>query len=176
MYDNKGYVQRYKKKDESDYKKRKNNTNENRNEAGSERPRRSNAFRTRSNGSASSNTDHPRKTKHNYTDKYIATAVGSNFYNYNPSQSQDVVKKTTDLDASIEDEVEHSRDYTKQSGTSSFRPTCKVKKQHRVTERVSRESWDENFADADQENMYGVNYNEHLRRSLEDWSAEESDA
>ncbi|XP_060605941.1 uncharacterized protein LOC132758342 [Ruditapes philippinarum] len=179
VFDNKSYGQtRYKKKEESDYKKRKGTSTKDQISGGNEKPKRSNAFRTVSNGSASSNTDRPRKTKHDYTDKYLATATGSNFYNYNPTQTQDVVKKTTDLDVSTEDECDRARGQTDQSGTSSFTsPKIKGKQKGKhASKGAGNDEWNEHCPDVIEDNLYSMSYKEHLRRSLDYWSAEESDA
>jgi hypothetical protein len=173
---------RYKKKDKSDYKSRRKAPNERGNNGGSEHQKKGNATRKRSNESNSdrSNYDRPRKTKHDYTDKYVATAVGSNFYSYSQTQSEDVIKKTTDLDLSTEDEGNNGYTPNVQSGTGSFHPPRNGRK-HRKSRAGSQQEQgympDNPYHDVDlgDYDNYAVVYKDRLRRGLEDVSAEESD-
>lgn len=114
------------------------------------------------------------KTNEPHEDKYIATAAGSHFYNYSPTQSQDVTKETNVDEASSEDEAHGAHCLTMETFTGKH---SKTEKKHRTGFRQrdqSRDNWRNTKLDGENE-IYGENYKGRLKRSLDYWSAEESD-
>lgn len=133
--------------------------------------------RKRSNSSSSSRntTDITRKEKYDYADKFVTTAVGSNFYSYNLT-----VEQTTSIEDAIDDcivEINSQKvDMDVNAGVCKSKPPKKATRAHKVKESKERkrDRWNESFED--DENMNVHNFREQLKRSVEDWSAEESDA
>ncbi|KAH3733127.1 uncharacterized protein LOC127851183 [Dreissena polymorpha] len=162
-------TQRYRKKEDSLDRR------SNQQRKPSDHLKRSNANRQRSNGSS----EGPRKARRDHAENYVATAAGSNFYQYDqPARAE---PRTNLDDDSTYNEVDLGNpgpaNITGNGGTSSFRPASREGRRKRRAPRGpgSRHSdWESEGERADHE-VYAISYKNRLQKNLDDWSAEESD-
>lgn len=173
-------AQRYRKKNEGDSKSSSGDYSAVRKYRKREEARNSDLSTCAPKSSNTGSADVPRKTTHDYAEKYVATAAGSNFYSYDPSPNAEPSTNLDDDDDGNDDDVipglnDHS--VNPENTCSSFKPAG-----NKITRKKKRSGGERRRSGAEDSggrsggtDVYAVCYKDRLRKNLDNWSAEESD-